>query len=75
MVQIEQDFLMCAAKFPSLICRAVAAMFVDANALALFEFERQDDVPRIVNERHYALVPPDDLSAEELAAYGRRPED
>ena len=38
-VQIEQDLEMCAAKFPGLVCRAVAAQYIDENFIALFEFE------------------------------------
>lgn len=34
-VQIEQDFEMCAIKFPGLVCRPVAAQFIDKNLIAL----------------------------------------
>jgi len=39
-VQIEQDFAMCAAKFASLICRPVAAQFVEENLIALLRLKR-----------------------------------
>jgi hypothetical protein len=41
-VQIEQDFAVCEVKFPALICRPVAAQFVEDNLIALFEFERSE---------------------------------
>jgi hypothetical protein len=38
-VQIEQDFALCASKFPSLICRPIAAQFMQGQLIALFEIE------------------------------------
>lgn len=38
-VQIEQDFAVCAEKFPSLICRPIAAQFMADDLIALFDFE------------------------------------
>ena len=35
-VQIEQDFALCAVKFPDLICRPIAAQFIEGNSIALF---------------------------------------
>src|SRR5437879_11654792 len=37
-VQIEQDFAVCAANFPLLVCRPIAAQFLDEGVIALFEF-------------------------------------
>jgi hypothetical protein len=74
-VQIEQDFALCATKFPSLICRPVAAQFVEGNLIALFEFEDSKEGVVIARERHYRLVPRDELSDAELRAYQKRAED
>jgi hypothetical protein len=71
-VQIEQDFALCAAKFSSLVCRPIAAQFMDVNLIALFEFEQSEEHVTIVTERHYRLVAPDTLSAEDLANYRQR---
>jgi len=71
-VQIEQDFAMCAAKFPMLVCRPIAAQFMDENTIALFEFETQDVEIVIACEKHYQLVAADQLTEEELKAYQRR---
>ena len=72
-VQVEQDMAMCEEKFPTLICRPIAAQFMADDVIALFAFEQVGgDLPRIAEERHYKLVPSEDLSNEELAAYGLR---
>ena len=71
-VQIEQDFEMCALKFPHLICRPIAAQFVDKNLIALFEFEQSKDGIKVMSEKHYRLVRPDELSPEELRSYSVR---
>lgn len=71
-VQIAQDFAMCEAKFPGLICRPIAALFMEDNLIALFEFERVDTGMAISSEKHYRLVPADHLSSEELESYRLR---
>lgn len=71
-VQIEQDFEMCALKFPQLICRPVAAQFMEDNLIALFEFEQGNDGMMVTSEKHYRLVKPNELSPEELQSYSNR---
>ncbi len=77
-VQIEQDFAMCAAKFPNAICRPLAAQFMADNTIALFELEQPaadaDFSVAISLERHYHLVPPEQLSTDEIKSYNHRPE-
>ncbi|TAN22742.1 MAG: hypothetical protein EPN33_07370 [Acidobacteria bacterium] len=73
-VQIEQDLAICAHKFPSLICRAIAAQFMAEGEIALFEFEESDDGVTVTEERHYRLVPPEELSDADLAVYRARAE-
>lgn len=68
-VQIEQDMAMCAAKFSDLICRPLAAQFMPNGVIAMFEFEQGEDEIRVSSEKHYRLVRPDELSADELAHY------
>ncbi len=72
-VQIEQDIALCAAKFPGLICRPIAAQAMERDTIALFELQETDVGIRVACEKHYRLVPPDDLSSEELAGYQRQP--
>jgi hypothetical protein len=71
-VQIEQDLMVCAERFSGLICRSIAAQFIDAGQIAMFEFGMQDGCVVVHSERHYKMVASDDLSPEELAAYRQR---
>jgi hypothetical protein len=71
-VQIEQDFALCAAKFPSLIPRPIAAQFMKDDLIAMFEFEMTAGQIAISREHHYSLVPAEDLSEEDLASYRNR---
>jgi hypothetical protein len=71
-VQIEQDFAMCAAKFPSLICRAIGTQFMSNNKIALFEFENTVDGIRVVSEKHYSLVSAEEVTPEILKTYRER---
>ena len=70
-VQIEQDMALCAEKFPLLICRPIAAQFMREDVIALFEFELTDEQVTVRDERHYRLVLPEELTAEELEQYRR----
>lgn len=70
-VQILQDIAMCAEKFPGLICRPTAAQFMPDDSLALFELQPEEGGIRIVAEKHYQLVSPEDLSDDELRRYSR----
>ncbi len=68
-VQIEQDLAMCEEKFAGLICRPIGAQFMRDDLIALFEFIQTDGGVAIAGERHYRLVPPEDISADDLRAY------
>jgi hypothetical protein len=70
--QVEQDFAMCAAKFPELICRPIAAQFMEENLIALFAFEMGESGVGVSAERHYRLVRPEEVTADDLAAYRMR---
>ena len=71
-VQIEQDFALCAKKFPSLICRSIAAQFMENDLISLFEFEHSSKGTAIALEKHYRLVPPEEFSDEDLTRYKQR---
>jgi hypothetical protein len=73
-VQIEQDFAVCATKFPDAIARPVAAQFMNDGTIAMFEFETGEDGVAITAEKHYRLVPPSQLSETELRDYRNRQE-
>lgn len=71
-VQIEQDIALCAAKFPLLICRPIAAQFMEDDLIALFEFEKGKDGVAISSEKHYRLVPGEEVTPDDLKAYRGR---
>jgi DNA modification methylase len=71
-VQIEQDFAVCATKFPLLVCRPIAAQFMEEGVIALFEFESGENGVTIASERHYKLVPPKDVTDADVHTYRGR---
>jgi len=71
-VQIEQDIALCAAKFPTLICRPIAAQFMEENLIALFSFEAGENGVALNDEKHYRLAPPEQLTDEDLVNYRNR---
>ncbi len=70
-VQIEQDFAMAAAKFPDLICRPIAVQFLAGGALAVLEFVETSTGLKIAEEKHYEVVPQEEISADDLQSYLR----
>ena len=42
------------------------------GVIALFEFEAADDGIRIVSEKHYKLVPPEEVTDADLEHYRTR---
>jgi hypothetical protein len=73
-VQIEQDFAVCKHHFPTLICRPVAAQFMKDHVIALFEFAQDENGVGVYAEKHYKLVPPEEVTDEDLKAYRQRTE-
>ena len=69
-VQTQQDITCCLQKFPNLICRAVSAQFMSEERIAMFEFLLQDGEVKVVEEKHYQLVPSSAISTEDLRNYG-----
>ena len=74
-VQIEQDIALCRHKFPTLICRPIAAQFMRDERIVLFEFEESSKGIGISLEKHYRLLPPEEIDQEELANYRTRRSD
>ena len=71
-VQIEQDYAMCESRFPLLIAKPLGTQFIDDQTVAIFEFERSEGIVRVVSERHYRLVEPEDLTEEDILNYRNR---
>lgn len=71
-IQIEQDMAMCANKFQHVICRPIGAQFMEDDLIALFEFEQGKDGIAIVSEKHYRLVPGEQVTEADLKSYRER---
>jgi hypothetical protein len=73
-VQTKQDIAYCTEKFPELICRSLSAQFMADDLMAMFELTVEEDGKvKIVDEKHYKLVPSEDIESKNLRAYrGRR---
>lgn len=71
-IQIEQDVAVCKSKFPNLTCRPIAAQFIEKDLIALFEFDVSGAEISIREEKHYWIVPNENLSDEEIAGYRAR---
>jgi hypothetical protein len=69
-VQTTQDIRFAEQKFAGLRCRAIAAQFMAEGIVALFELTLQDEDVRVVDERHYKLVPANELDAAAIRNYG-----
>ncbi|MDP2121275.1 MAG: endonuclease [Hoeflea sp.] len=68
-VQTTQDIRFVEDKFPGLRCRAIAAQFMDHQVVALFELTLQNDEIRVVDEKHYLLVPAAKLDQAAIRDY------
>lgn len=68
-VQTSQDIHFVEEKFPGMRCRAIAAQFMEAQVVALFELTLQDDEVKVVEERHYRLVPAKKLNPSAIRDY------
>ena len=71
-VQAKQDIACCREKFPLLVCRSLAAQFLESSVIAMFELTLADGEIRIVDEKHYRLVPADKISPADLRSYSER---
>ncbi|HWE85138.1 MAG TPA: hypothetical protein VG267_09350 [Terracidiphilus sp.] len=71
-VQTRQDIACCKAKFPGLICRPVSAQFMADGVIALFELTVEDGRTLIVEERHYRLVPSNEIDGATKREYAER---
>ncbi|MFY9724041.1 MAG: hypothetical protein WAJ87_01020 [Bryobacteraceae bacterium] len=70
--QTRQDIACCLQKFPRLTCRPVSAQFMTDDTIAIFELTLQGDDVKVVEERHYKLVPSDQITPDDLKLYAKR---
>jgi hypothetical protein len=68
-VQTKQDISYAAQQFPGLRCRPIAAQFMDEKVIALFELTLQGDEVKVVDEKHYRLIPADEIDKLSIRAY------
>jgi hypothetical protein len=68
-VQTSQDIAFVEQRFPGMRCRAVSAQFMADGSIALFELTLQDSEVRVVQERHYRLLPASELDQTAIRAY------
>ncbi len=68
-VQTKQDIQYCKDKYPNLICKAISTQFIEDNVIAMFQLIIQNEELKIVEERHYQLVPSHEISNDDLKQY------
>jgi hypothetical protein len=68
-VQTKQDLSWCLQRFPGMRARAISAQFMANERVALFELSVEDDAVRVVEERHYKLLPAGEISQDAIRNY------
>lgn len=73
-VQVEQDLKLCQAKYPSLTPRLVAVQFQggDEQVIVMFEVVIEKDELRVLDERHYRLVPYSEITESDLSVMAKQ---
>ncbi len=73
-VQTHQDLALCRHAFPDLSPRPVAVQFQKdekGEVIVMFELVEDGDEVKVVDERHYRLVPAEAISKEDLETMAR----
>lgn len=73
-VQTQQDIVCCSQKFPGLTCRAVSAQFMSDQRIAMFELAVYEGEIKVVDEKHYKLVPAREITLSDLHMYSGQSE-
>ena len=68
-VQTKQDISWCEQKFPGMRCRAISVQFMSDERIAMFELTVAKDLVKVVEERHYKLVPASELDRNSVLRY------
>lgn len=68
-VQTNQDIAFASQKFPGLRCRAVSVQIMADGIVAMFELTVQSDEVKVVQEKHYRLLPAQKLDAHAIREY------
>ena len=68
--QVMQDMALCQERYPHALCKPIALQFLDDDRVAMLELAVDDDKDllrlRIVEEKHYELIPRAQISDNEL---------
>ena len=68
-VQSEQDLLWCRERLPDLICRPILTQFAQDDLIAMFEVAQDQGEIKVVQEKHYRLVPASEVTPDDLLRY------
>lgn len=68
-VQTLQDLAWCEQRFPGMRVKALSVQFLGQNKIAFFELVIQDFALKVVEERHYKLVPSDQVDPKAIRSY------
>lgn len=68
-VQIAQDIAFANEKFPDMCCKPIAAQFMKGGVIALFELTLDQGQVKVVEERHYRLIPAGEIDSKAIRAY------
>jgi hypothetical protein len=68
-VQTKQDLAWCAQRYPDMRVRAISAQFIGSEKIAMFELTVEDDSVKVVEERHFKLVPAADVDQGAIRNY------
>jgi hypothetical protein len=68
-VQTMQDLAWCNQKFPEMRQRAISAQFMGSERIAMFELTVEDSVIKVVEERHFKLIPASELDQAAIRNY------
>jgi hypothetical protein len=68
-VQTLQDLAWCEERFPGMRAKALSVQFLGQNKIAFFELVIQDFALKVAEERHYQLVPSDQIDAKAIRNY------
>ncbi len=68
-IQTLQDIAWCRKALPDLVCRPVSVQFVSSDKIAMFELTEENGSVKVVEERHYRLVPAKKITSRDLERY------
>ena len=68
-IQTLQDIAWCHKALPALVCRPVSVQFITTDKIAMFELTEENGAVKVVEERHYRLVPAKKITRRDLEQY------